>query len=104
MREIQMTTSLRDRLLDEWLNDLCANDHASGTIRRYKSAVLYFLSWYEQEEHLQLTLEFLTPITLFRVSAILKDDASKVRERASLKRSLSLFMDPPRHVAETLLK
>jgi len=40
---------------------------------------------------------------IIRVSAILKEDASRVRERASPKRSLSLFMDPPRHLAETLI-
>jgi alkanesulfonate monooxygenase SsuD/methylene tetrahydromethanopterin reductase-like flavin-dependent oxidoreductase (luciferase family) len=42
-------------------------------------------------------------LQICRVSAILKEDASKVRERASLKKNLSLFMHPPRHLAETLL-
>jgi site-specific recombinase XerD len=51
-------------LRDRWLQDLQANDRASGTIRRYNSAIENFLSWYEQEEHRPVTLDLLTPITL----------------------------------------
>src|SRR2546423_895311 len=40
-----MSVSFLVEFLDGWLNDLWANDHAPGTIRRYKSAVMYFLSW-----------------------------------------------------------
>jgi site-specific recombinase XerD len=53
-----------DELLQHWLNDLQANDHAPGTVRRYKSAIESFLSWYEQQEHRPLRLDLLTPITL----------------------------------------
>jgi site-specific recombinase XerD len=47
-----------------WLEDLQANDRATGTIRRYKSAVQGFLAWYRREEHRPLTLLALTPIAL----------------------------------------
>ena len=51
-------------LLELWLADLRANDHAPGTVRRYKSAIESFLAWYEQEEQRHLTIEQLSPITL----------------------------------------
>jgi site-specific recombinase XerD len=51
-------------LLDHWLGDLQASDHAPGTIRRYKSAIESFLAWYERDEHRPLTPALLTPITL----------------------------------------
>jgi integrase/recombinase XerC len=53
-----------EELLSDWLKDLQSNDHAPGTIRRYKSAIESFLSWYSREEHRHLTVELLTPITL----------------------------------------
>ncbi len=53
-----------DALLELWLADLRANDLASGTVRRYKSAIESFFAWYEQEEQRRLTLEQLSPITL----------------------------------------
>lgn len=59
-----MPVSFLEEFLDGWLNDLWANDHVLGTIRRYKSAVMNFLSWYDREEQCTLTLEPLTPITL----------------------------------------
>src|SRR5450631_1058152 len=64
-----MTTSVMaapapEELLNRWLQSLEEDDHARGTIRRYKSATLSFLSWYEQEEYRPLTLERLSPITL----------------------------------------
>ena len=49
---------------DHLLKELQADDHASGTIRRYKSAIESFLCWYEHEEHRPLNLEQLSPITL----------------------------------------
>jgi site-specific recombinase XerD len=53
-----------EKLLIDWLEDLQSNDHALGTIRRYKSAVESFLAWYSREEHHPLTVKLLTPITL----------------------------------------
>lgn len=53
-----------EELLSYWLEDLQNNDHAPGTIRRYKSAIESFLSWYSREEHRSLAVELLTPITL----------------------------------------
>ncbi len=57
-------TFLPEELLKYWLSALQANDHASGTIHRYKSAIESFLSWYEQQEHRPLKLDLLTPIAL----------------------------------------
>jgi site-specific recombinase XerD len=57
-------TNTSDHLLAEWLKELQADDHASGTIRRYKSAIESFICWYEHEEHRPLNLEQLSPITL----------------------------------------
>ena len=51
-------------VLDQWLEDLRANDHAAGTIRRYKSALESFFVWYAEVEHHPLELAALTPITL----------------------------------------
>src|SRR5712691_10123431 len=51
-------------LLSDWLEDLQGRDLAPGTIRRYRSAILSFLSWYEYEEQRPLKVELLTPITL----------------------------------------
>jgi len=53
-----------EELLNKWLQSLETDDHARGTIRRYKSAVLSFLSWYKQKEHQPLLVERLSPITL----------------------------------------
>jgi site-specific recombinase XerD len=53
-----------EKLLSDWLEDLQSNDHAPGTIRRYKSAIESFLAWYDHEEHRLLTPALLTPITL----------------------------------------
>ena len=53
-----------DALLELWLADLRANDLAPGTVRRYKSAIRSFLTWYDKEEHRPLTLEQLSPIIL----------------------------------------
>lgn len=64
MTEIAMTTSTPHELLNKWLQDLQSNDHAPGTIRRYKSAIESFLSWYEQEEPRPFTLALLTPMAL----------------------------------------
>jgi site-specific recombinase XerD len=61
---MRMATFLVEQFLDEWLKVLQANDRSPGTIRRYKSALLSFLSWYEQEEQRPLTLASLIPITL----------------------------------------
>ena len=51
-------------LQELWLADLRANDHAPGTVRRYKSAIESFFTWYEQEEQRPLDLELLSPIML----------------------------------------
>ncbi len=51
-------------LLEQWLQDLLQEDHAPGTIRRYKSAILGFLIWYAEVEHRALALEHLSPISL----------------------------------------
>lgn len=64
MTDTVMTIPTPEELLNKWLQDLQANDHARGTIRRYKSAVESFFSWYEQQECRPLTLEGLSPITL----------------------------------------
>ncbi len=64
MSDVIVTMTAPEDLLPLWLQDLQANDHASGTIRRYKSAIESFLAWYEQEEHRPLTLGRLSPITL----------------------------------------
>ncbi len=64
MTEIATMANTPDQLLGEWLQELQSNDHASGTIRRYKSAIASFLAWYEHEEHRSLNLEQLSPITL----------------------------------------
>ena len=63
MQNAMSTASLED-LLAQWLEDLRANDHAAGTVRRYKSVIESFLLWYAQEEDRPLLLEALTPITL----------------------------------------
>lgn len=47
-----------------WLNELQEADRATGTIRRYKSAVEGFLTWYERCEKRPLTFATLTPIAL----------------------------------------
>ncbi len=41
-----MAASFPNQFLEGWLSDLLTNDRASGTIRRYKSAIENFLSWY----------------------------------------------------------
>jgi site-specific recombinase XerD len=51
-------------VLPHWLEELQANDRASGTIRRYKSAVEGFFAWYSHEEQPPLTFSMLTPIAL----------------------------------------
>src|SRR6266566_690564 len=64
MTKIAKSATTPHQLISEWLQDLQSNDHAMGTIRRYKSAIESFLTWYEQQEHRPLTLNLLTPITL----------------------------------------
>ena len=63
MQDTMHSASVNE-LLAQWLNDLRANDHAAGTIRRYKSAIESFLGWYAQEEQRPLELLALTPIAL----------------------------------------
>lgn len=53
-----------DALLELWLVELRGNDLASGTVRRYRSAITSFLAWYSKEEQRSLTLEQLSPIIL----------------------------------------
>src|SRR5260370_8507148 len=64
MSDVIVTVTTPEELLPLWLQALQVNDHASGTIRRYNSAIESFLSWYEQQEHRPLTVELLTPVTL----------------------------------------
>lgn len=64
-----MTASVKatptpEELVNKWLESLEADDHARGTICRYRSAVLSFVSWYEQQEYRPLALERFSPITL----------------------------------------
>jgi cytochrome c biogenesis protein ResB len=47
-----------------WIDELHAADRASGTIRRYKSAIESFLRWYREAEQRPLQLAVLTPMTL----------------------------------------
>jgi integrase/recombinase XerC len=53
-----------EEVLPRWLEELQTNDRARGTIRRYKSAVEGFLTWYERCEQRPLTFSALTPIAL----------------------------------------
>jgi site-specific recombinase XerD len=58
------TSPSPEEVLPLWLDELQASDRAKGTIRRYKSAVEGFLSWYAREEQRPLTFATLTPIAL----------------------------------------
>jgi site-specific recombinase XerD len=53
-----------EEVLPLWLDELQASDRAKGTIRRYKSAVESFLTWYAREEQRPLSFATLTPIAL----------------------------------------
>lgn len=64
MNEAAITILPSEKLLQRWLSDFQANDHAFGTILRYRSAIESFLSWYERQEHYPFTLASLTPIAL----------------------------------------
>lgn len=59
-----LTPPSPEELLPLWLDELQASDRAKGTIRRYKSAVAGFLSWYERCELRSLTIATLTPMAL----------------------------------------
>jgi hypothetical protein len=61
------TSPSPEEVLPLWLDELQASDRAKGTIRRYKSAVEGFLSWYAREEQRPLTFATLTPIVLTTV-------------------------------------
>ena len=47
-----------------WIDELHVADRASGTIRRYTSAIESFLRWYHEAEQHPLQLAVLTPMTL----------------------------------------
>ena len=51
-------------LLELWHRHLQEKDRSAGTVKKYTQAVAHFLAWYEQEEHVTLTLSALTPIAL----------------------------------------
>lgn len=51
-------------LLEVWRQYLQERDRSAGTIKKYIQAVTHFLTWYEQEERVPLTLEALTPIAI----------------------------------------
>ncbi len=59
-----LTPPSPEEVLPLWFDELQASDRAKGTIRRYKSAVEGFLSWYERCEQRPLTFATLTPIVL----------------------------------------
>jgi site-specific recombinase XerD len=64
MTTTAITPSSPKEALPRWLEELQASDRAKGTIRRYRSAVEGFLSWYERCELRPLTFATLTPIAL----------------------------------------
>jgi len=64
MATTALTSPSPQEVLPLWLDELQASDRAKGTIRRYKSAVEGFLSWYERCEQRPLTFATLTPIAL----------------------------------------
>src|SRR6266568_1526988 len=64
MATTSLTSPSPEEVLPLWLDELQASDRAKGTIRRYKSAVEGFLSWYERCEQRPLTFATLTPIAL----------------------------------------
>jgi site-specific recombinase XerD len=64
MANMTLMMTIPEKLIQLWLQDHQANDHASGTIRRYKSVIESFLAWYDREELRPLTLDLLTLITL----------------------------------------
>ena len=64
MTTTAIPSSSPEEVLPCWLEKLQASDRARGTIRRYKSAVEGFLTWYSREQQRPLTLSTLTPITL----------------------------------------
>jgi site-specific recombinase XerD len=51
-------------LLEDWNYSLREQDRSPGTVKKYTQAVRHFLAWYEQQEHVPLTAESLTPIAL----------------------------------------
>ena len=53
-----------EHLLAAWRSSLQAQDHATGTVKKYTQAVAHFLIWYEQEEHMPFQPANLTPISL----------------------------------------
>ncbi|MEO8972748.1 MAG: tyrosine-type recombinase/integrase [Ktedonobacteraceae bacterium] len=64
MATTALTSPSPEEILPLWLDELQETDRAKGTIRRYKSAVESFLSWYAREEQRPLTFATLTPIAL----------------------------------------
>lgn len=64
MTSTTITSPTPEAVFTLWLDELQANDRASGTIRCYKSAVEGFLVWYSREEQRPLALTALTPMTL----------------------------------------
>ena len=51
-------------LNEHWKAYLEDNDYAVNTVKKYPQVVTHFLDWYEQQQHIPLTLHTLTPITL----------------------------------------
>jgi integrase/recombinase XerC len=76
-----------EELVNKWLQSLEADDHARETIRRYKSATLGFLIWYEQEEGRSLMSDLLTLITQVRYRNFLQ--TTQVRATSPLNGHLS---------------
>src|SRR5215469_5900227 len=64
MTRTAITPLSPEEVLPRWLEELQASDLARGTIRRYKSAVEGFLTWYARREQRPLTFSRLSPITL----------------------------------------
>lgn len=64
MATTALTPPSPEEVLSLWFAELQEADRAPGTIRRYKSAVEGFLTWYECCEQRPLTFATLTPIAL----------------------------------------
>src|SRR6266567_4309606 len=102
MSEAAIITPPLSELLHHWLSDLQANDHALGTVRRYKSAIGSFLTWYENEEHRSLTPALLTPITLVGYRNFLQHSqaraTSTVNGHISALRAWCAWLTEQRHL------
>ena len=65
-------------LNEHWKAYLEDNDYAVNTVKKYPQVVTHFLDWYEQQQHIPLTLHTLTPILLLATATLSK----RTRRRA----------------------